>query len=42
MSDPAAVIRQVLCFVLEIQPSQLEGTVLDAAIEKIAEGKREG
>lgn len=42
ITDPGSVLRQVFSFVLDIKPDELDGTVLGAAIERIAERKKGG
>jgi Sulfotransferase domain len=41
-SDPESVLNQVFRFVLDLEPGQLEGTVLESAIKKVGASKKEG
>jgi hypothetical protein len=41
-SDPEFVLMKVFNFVLDLKPGELEGTVLEAAIKKISENKKDG
>ena len=41
-ADPEKVLRDVYCFVLGLEESQLQGSVLEAAIKQISENKKDG
>lgn len=42
IADPESVLSEVYRFVLDLKQEDLEGTILNAAIRKIGEDKKEG